>query len=89
MIELQVPSNKRSPIGGTEVVKMLLSETNVESKKQWEDPESISVRVEREYVGRDRVTKRESGLERADALNRMKLAMRVRSTQSSDRIAFP
>jgi hypothetical protein len=77
------------PTISTEVVKMLLSETNVESKKQWEDPELISVQVEREYIGRYKVTKRELGLERADTLNQMKLAMWVRSMQSSDCIAFP
>ena len=61
MIELQVPSNKQSPIGVIEVVGMLLSETNNVSIKQWDDPESIRVWVEREYVKMDKVTKRESG----------------------------
>ena len=46
MIELQVPSNKGRPIGSTEVVKRLLSETKVELMKQWEEPESIRVCVE-------------------------------------------
>ena len=45
MMELQVPSKRRSPMGGTAKVGMLLVLANVESKKQCEEPESISVRI--------------------------------------------
>ena len=62
--------------------------TNEESIKQCEEPESIRVCVEMECGERDRVTKRESGSERADALRRTNLATRERSTQPSDRAAY-
>ena len=42
MMELQVPSKRRSPMGGTVKVGMLWVLVNVESKKQCEEPESIS-----------------------------------------------
>ena len=43
VMELQVPSKRRSPMGGTTKVGMLWVLANVESKKQCEEPESISV----------------------------------------------
>ena len=89
MIELQVPSNKRSPIGFTDEVKMLFSLTNDALIKQCEDPESIRVLEGRVIGERYRVIKRDSGLERADAFSRTKLATRIKSTQSSDRVAYP
>jgi hypothetical protein len=48
MIELQVPSNKRRPIGVISEVEMLFFITNDELIKQWDDPESIRVWVRRE-----------------------------------------
>ena len=45
MMELQVPSKRQSPMGGTAKVGMLWVLANVESKKQCEEPESISVRI--------------------------------------------
>ena len=52
MMELQVPSKRRSLMGGTAKVRMLWVLANVESKKQCEEPESISVwiRIDNEGV---------------------------------------
>ena len=52
MMELQVPSKRRSPMGGTVKVRMLWVLANVESKKQCEELESISVwiRIDNEGV---------------------------------------
>ena len=88
MIALQVPSNRQRPIGATEIVGILLLVTKVESIKQSEEPESIRVQVERECSEMDRVVKRESGLERADALSQTNVAMQKRSTQPSACVAF-
>jgi hypothetical protein len=89
MVVLQDPSKSRRPIGETEVVGMLCSAANVESMKQWEDPESIRVRVSRErMVVNESVMIRESGSERAVALSQTNLAMRVRSMQSSVHVAY-
>ena len=73
----------------TEVVGILCSSTKVASRKQCEDPESIKVRVRSERIDvNESVTVRESGSERAAALSRTNLATRVRSMQSSVRVAF-
>ena len=45
MMELQVPSKRRSPLGGTTKVGMLWVLANVKSKKKCEEPESMSVRI--------------------------------------------
>ena len=45
MMELQVPSKRWSLMGGTAKVGMLWGLVNVESKKQCEEPESISVQI--------------------------------------------
>ena len=45
MMELQVPSKRWSPMGGTTKVGMLWVLANVASKKQCEELESISVRI--------------------------------------------
>ena len=45
MMELQVPSKRQSPMGGTTKVGMLWVLANVKSKKQCEEPESISVQT--------------------------------------------
>jgi hypothetical protein len=84
MVELGVPSNKQSLIGGIVVIVILCLDTNDESKKQWDEPESIRVCIDREF-GIVRDIKRESGLERADALSQMNFATRSRSTQPSAR----
>jgi hypothetical protein len=47
-------------------------DTNDKSKKQWDEPESIRVHIDREF-GIVRDIKRESGLERADTLSWMNL----------------
>ena len=80
---LQVPSNRRRPIGATKIVGILLLVTKAESIKQFEEPESIRVRVERECLEMDRVVKRESGSERADTLSRTNVATQKRSMQPS------
>ena len=69
MIALQVPSNRWRLIRAIKTVGILLLVTKAESIKQSEEPESIRVQVERECLEMDRVVKRESGLERADALS--------------------
>jgi hypothetical protein len=80
MTELQVPSNRRSPIGRIVVVVIWCLDTNDESRKQWDEPESIRVCIARDLrVARD--MKRESGSERADALSRTNFATRRRSTR--------
>ena len=86
MIELQVPSNRRSPIGDIGDVDNLCFDTKVGSIKQCDDPESISV-FKRRVLEISRSTKRESGSERAAALSRTNFATRSRSTQSSAREA--
>jgi hypothetical protein len=89
MVVLQDPSKSRRPIGETEVVGMLCSAANVESMKQWEDTESIRVRVSREQmVVNESVMIRESGSERAAALSQTNLAMWIRSMQSSVCVAY-
>ena len=45
MMELQVPLKRQSLMGGTAKVGMLWVLANVESKKQCEELESISVRI--------------------------------------------
>ena len=52
MMELQVPLKRQSPMGGTMTVRMLWVLANVESKKQCEELESISVwiRIDNEGV---------------------------------------
>ena len=51
MMELQVPSNRRSPMGGTMVVGMLWWSTKCLSMKQCEELESMRVRTGREKEG--------------------------------------
>ena len=45
MMELQVPLKRWSPMGGTTKVRMLWVLANVESKKQCEELESMSVQI--------------------------------------------
>jgi hypothetical protein len=86
MTELQVPSNRRSPIGGIEDVDNLWVVTKIGSIKQWDDPESISVFTKRcsEMVS---IIKRESGSERVAALRCTDVTTWSRSMQSSAREA--
>ena len=88
MIALQVPSNRRRPIGATKIVGISLIVTKVKSIKQSEEPESIRVQVGRECSEMDRVVKRELGSERADTLSRTNVAMQKRSMQPSACVAF-
>src|SRR5882757_2240999 len=81
-MELQVPSNKWSLIGGIDVVLILFLDTKMVSKKESEEPESRSVRRSRELrVVRCRVN--ESGSKRADTLRRTNFAIWSRSMQPS------
>ena len=51
MMELQVSSNRQSPMGGTTVVRMLWWSTKCLSMKQCEGLESMRVRTGREKEG--------------------------------------
>ena len=51
IMELQVPSNRWSPMGGTTVVGMLWWSTKCLSMKQCEEPESMRVQTGREKEG--------------------------------------
>ena len=65
IVELQVPSNKRSLIRGIDVVLISFLDTKMVSKKESEEPESRSVRRSRELrVIRCKVN--ESGSKRVD-----------------------
>jgi len=72
MMELEVPSNSFSLIGGTEVRDRLCFRTNLESTKQWVDPESTRAEIGGESRRKREVrdTRSELGSERADALSR-------------------
>jgi hypothetical protein len=88
IMELQVPSNKWSPIGVIDFILILILDTKSESKKESEEPES-------RRVGRDsdfrmvRQMVKESGSKRADTLSWMNFATRSRSTQPSACEAVP
>src|ERR1700733_2558971 len=86
MIELQVPSNNWSPIGGTAMVVILWFLTKVVSIKQCEEPESIRVQIRRVGVI-VKVIKSDSGSERVDVLSQTNAAMQLRSMQPSAQVA--
>jgi hypothetical protein len=67
IMELQVPSNKRSPIRVIDFVFMLFLDTKSESKKESEEPESRRVGRDN-YFRMVRQMVKESGSKRADAL---------------------
>ena len=82
IVELQVPSNKRSPIREIDVILILILDTKGESKKESDDPESRRVGKDNEFkVVRQIVN--ESGSKRADALSQTNFVTRSRSTQPS------
>jgi hypothetical protein len=88
IMELQVPSNKQSPIGVIDFILFLFLDTKSESKKESEEPES-------RRIGRDsdfrmvRQMVKESGSKRADALSQTNFATWSRSTQPSAYEAVP
>ena len=49
IVELQVPSNKRSPIGEIDIVLILFLDTKSESKKESDDLESRRVGKDNEF----------------------------------------
>ena len=71
MVALEVPSNSRSSIGGTEVNGRLLEIAKSVSTKQWVEPESIRaiIMTERARNLEVRQVQRECGSERADTLS--------------------
>jgi hypothetical protein len=88
IMELQVPSNKRSPIGVIDFVLILILDTKSKSKKESEELESR--RVERDnYFRMVKQMVNESGSKRVDVLSWMNFATWLRSTQPSAREAIP
>jgi len=82
IILFEVPSNKRSSTEGVGVVGRECPRAKAESKKQYVDPESTSVRMgigwrwsEAHTRGEMRGIQSEFGSERADALRRMGLVV--------------
>jgi hypothetical protein len=85
IMELQVPSNKRSLIGVIDFVLMLFLDTKSESKKESEELESRRVGRDNDFRMVRQMVK-ESGSKRADTLSWTK---RSRSTQPSAHGAVP
>jgi hypothetical protein len=82
IMELQVPSNKRSLIGEIDVVLILFLDTKSESKKESDDPELRRVGKDNEFKVVRRIVN-ESGSKRADMLSQTNFATQSRSTQPS------
>jgi hypothetical protein len=88
IMELQVPLNKRSPIGVIDFVLILILDTKSESKKESEEPESRRVGSDNDFrMVRPMV--KESGSKRADVLSRMNFTTQSKSMQPSAREAVP
>jgi hypothetical protein len=88
IMELQVPSNKRSPIGVIDFILILILDTKSESKKESEEPELRRVGRDNDFRMVRQMVK-ESGSKRADALSQTNFATRSRSTQPSAHEAVP
>jgi hypothetical protein len=88
IMELQVPSNKRSPIRVIDFVLILFLDTKSESKKESEEPESRRVGRDNDFRMVRQMVK-ESGSKRVDVLSQMNLVTRSRSMQPSAREAVP
>jgi hypothetical protein len=88
IMELQVPSNKQSPIRVIDFILMMILDTKSESKKESEEPESRRVGRDNDFRMVRQMVK-ESGSKRVDALSQMNFATRSRSTQPSAREAVP
>jgi hypothetical protein len=88
IMELQVPLNKRSPIGVIDFVLILLLDTKSESKNKSEELESRRVGRDNDFRMVRQMVK-ESGSKRADVLSRTNFATWSRSTQPSAREAVP
>jgi hypothetical protein len=87
-MELQVPSNKWSPIGVIDFVLILFLDTKSESKKESEEPESRRVGRDNDFRMVRQIVK-ESGSKRADMLSQTNFATWSRSMQPSAREAVP
>ena len=68
MVELQDPSKSHKLIGLMDSMLSWLFNMKEESRKQWEEPESIRVQKGAEESGKVKRMVRESGSERADTL---------------------
>jgi hypothetical protein len=68
IMELQVPSNKQSPIRVIDFVLILILNTKSESKKESEEPESRRVGRDNDFRMVRQMVK-ESGSKRADTLS--------------------
>jgi hypothetical protein len=88
IMELQVPSNKWSPIGVIDFVLFLFLDTKSESKKESEEPELRRVGRDNDFRMVRQMVK-ESGSKRADALSQTNFATWSRSTQPSACEAVP
>jgi hypothetical protein len=86
IMELQVPLNKRSPIGVIDFVLILILDTKSESKKESEEPELRRVGRDNDFRMVRQIVK-ESGSKRADTLSRTNFATWSRSKQPSARKA--
>jgi hypothetical protein len=72
IMELQVPSNKRSLIRVIDFILILILDTKSESKKESEEPESRRVGRDNDFRMVRQMVK-ESGSKRADTLSQMNL----------------
>jgi len=89
IILFEVPSNRHSSTGGVGVVGRKYLQAKAESKKQYIDPESTSVRMDIDWRWSKAHTREETrgiqkelGLERANALRRIRLVVaQTSSTQ--------
>jgi hypothetical protein len=88
IMELQVPSNKQSPIRVIDFVLFLFLDTKSESKKESEEPESRRVGRDNDFRMVRQIVK-ESGSKRADALSQTNFMTQSRSTQPSAHEAVP
>jgi hypothetical protein len=88
IMELQVPSNKQSPIRVIDFVLILILDTKSESKKKSEEPESRRVGRDNDFRMVRQMVK-ESGSKRADVLSQMNFVTWSRSTQPSACEAVP
>jgi hypothetical protein len=88
IMELQVPSNKRSLIGVIDFILILILDTKSESKKESEEPESRRVGRDNDFRMVRQMVK-ESGSKRADVLSWTNFATWSRSTQPSAHEAVP
>jgi hypothetical protein len=86
IMELQVPSNKWSPIGVIDFILILILDTKSESKKESEELESRRVGSDNDFRMVRQMVK-ESGSKRADALSQTNFTTRSTSMQPSAREA--